>query len=85
MKELIKISTKTCGPCKQMSALMKSFDLESFNTTLTEIDAHEYPDVVSAYGARSVPFFALINSEGDLINQKAGMMTIEELEYFLMS
>jgi len=83
MNELIKISTKTCNPCKQMSALLKDFDMTRFNTTMTEVDAHEYPDVVAAYGARSVPFFALIDSEGELINKRAGMMTLADMEEFL--
>jgi thioredoxin-like negative regulator of GroEL len=83
MNELIKISTKTCNPCKQMSALLKDFDFAMYNTTLTEIDAHDRPEVVSAYGARSVPFFALIDSEGELINKRAGMMTLADMEEFL--
>jgi len=66
-----------------MSERLKDFDIEAYHAQLEEVDANDRPDLVDKYSVRSVPYFILLDGDGEKIRSKSGMMTIEEVERFL--
>jgi len=70
-------------PCKQMAARMHGIPFNDYGILLEEYDAHEFPLVTEKLGARGVPFFALIDSDGETIRSRTGMMSVDELVDFM--
>ena len=83
MNKLIKLSTKMCGPCKQMEKVMADFNPYEHGIQYEAYDAHEFPLVTEKLGARAVPFFALLDGDGEVIKSKSGTMTMDELLIFI--
>ncbi len=84
MNKLIKVYTDWCGPCKMMTEILKDINLEGeFNTQLVNIDAGKDKEILVKHGIRGVPYFILEDSEGKVIREISGAMTLEQTRHFL--
>ncbi len=70
-----------CPYCPQMEPIYEELKEEySDQMEFMYIDIDEHPDLAFAYGATSVPTFALITSEGDFVDAQVGATTKAKLE-----
>jgi len=84
MNKLIKLGADWCGPCKIMDGILKDIDLKEFNTTLEPVNIDTNKELAVKYNVRSIPFFALEDSEGNLLRTAIGAMTLKETRDFLV-
>jgi len=84
MNKLIKLGADWCGPCKVMDGILKDIDLKEFNTTLESFNVDQNKEIAIKYGIRSIPFFAIEDSEGNLLRTHKGSMTLKETRDFLV-
>lgn len=81
--EVIKIGADWCEPCNVMQpsidALMKKYNVEGSNVSVTAIDIAANPEFVKKYEIRSIPT-TLFMSDGNVLLKKVGVYTAEELE-----
>jgi len=84
MNKLIKIYADWCGPCKIMDSILKDINLKEFNTTLEPVNIDNSKEIAVKYNVKSIPFFALEDSEGNLLRTAIGAMTLKETRDFLV-
>ncbi len=76
MKKILKFSTSWCGPCKQLSEVIKTANIEY---PIAEIDLTDDNAPAKEYGIRGVPTLVMLDN-GKEVKRKSGMMTKEQLE-----
>lgn len=82
MKTLLKFSADWCVPCRQMSALLNTVDIEGIN--LVEIDIDTDAETTAKYRVRGVPTLVLME-DGLELARTTGSKSKVELEKFLFA
>ena len=77
--KLIKIYSKTCGPCK---VLEKNLVESGVNYDSVDVASEEGEDIVEKYGVRAVPTLLLVDDNGTLLNKHTGIMNVDEIKLF---
>ena len=77
--KLIKIYSKTCGPCKVLEKNLVESGVEYDSVDVT---SEEGEDLTEAYGVRAVPTLLLVDDNGTLISKHVGILSVEEIKSF---
>ena len=77
--KLIKIYSKTCGPCK---VLEKNLVESGVDYDSVDVASEEGEDIVEKYGVRAVPTLLLVDDNGTLISKHAGILSVEGIKSF---
>jgi thiol-disulfide isomerase/thioredoxin len=79
---LLKFSSPTCGPCKAMHKVVKTFIEKYSNVTLKEIDVDTVKGSALAdrYGVQAVPTFFFLYKKESVLGPLIGMFTFKKLE-----
>lgn len=77
--KLIKVYSKTCGPCK---VLEKNLIESGIQYDSVDIASDEGDEIVDKYNIRNVPTLLLVDDNGTLINKHVGILNSEEIKKF---
>ena len=77
--KLIKIYSKTCGPCK---VLEKNLVESGIDYDSVDVASEEGEDIVEKYGVRAVPTLLLVDDNGTLLNKRTGILNVDEIKLF---
>ena len=77
--KLIKIYSKTCGPCKVLEKNLVESGVEYDSVDVTP---EEGEDLTEAYGVRAVPTLLLVDDNGTLLNKHTGILNVDEIKLF---
>lgn len=77
--KLIKIYSKTCGPCKVLERNLVESGIKYDSVDITSEEGEELTDT---YGVRAVPTLLLVDDNGTLINKHVGILNVEEIKSF---
>ena len=77
--KLIKIYSKTCGPCK---VLEKNLVESGVEYDSVDVASEEGEDLTEAYGVRAVPTLLLVDDSGTLISKHVGILSVEGIKSF---
>ena len=77
--KLIKIYSKTCGPCK---VLEKNLVESGVKYDSVDVASEEGEDIVEKYGVRAVPTLLLVDDNGTLLNKRTGILNVDEIKLF---
>lgn len=77
--KLIKLYSKTCGPCK---VLEKNLVESGVEYDSVDVASEEGEDIVEKYGVRAVPTLLLVDNNGTLLNKRTGILNVDEIKLF---
>lgn len=73
--KILKFSSQTCGPCKQLAMTLKD---ENLGVPVEEVDVNADPELAQKFGIRSVP--ALVYTRNDQeISRLIGAQPLEKI------
>lgn len=78
--KVVKIYSKTCGPCK---VLEKNLQLAGIEHESVDINSEVGEEAVDQYGIRTVPTLILLNDNNELVKKQVGLLSVEELKKFI--
>lgn len=78
--KLIKIYSKTCGPCK---VLEKNLIESGVKYDSVYVISEEGKDMVEKYGVRAIPTLLLLDDNGTLISKHVGILSVEGIKSFI--
>ena len=78
--KLIKIYSKTCGPCK---VLEKNLVESGVEYDSVDVASEEGEDLTEVYGVRAVPTLLLVDDNGTLISKHVGILSVEGIKAFV--
>lgn len=81
MNTLIKFSSKTCAPCKELDKVISDTPLGCI--LYKSINYEDEPQTFKEYNIRTVPTLVITNEEGREIMRSAGVLTSSELQRFV--
>ena len=77
--KLIKIYSKTCGPCK---VLEKNLVESGVKYDSVDVASEEGEDLTETYGVRAVPTLLLVDDNSTLLNKRTGILSVDEIKLF---
>ena len=77
--KVVKIYSKTCGPCK---VLEKNLQLAGIEHENIDVQSIEGEDVVSKYKVTTVPTLIIVDDEGNVVKRHNGLLGVQELKEF---
>ena len=80
--KLIKIYSKTCGPCKVLEKNLKESGVKYDNVDIT---SKEGETLVEKYNIRTVPTLLLIDDNGSIIKKHIGILNVEDIKSFIIN
>lgn len=80
-KVIAKFSATWCGPCKMLSKVLETIDLD---VPVIEIDIDEQGSLAAEYGIRGVPTMILFDN-GKEIKRQSGMMQAGQIKEFAIA
>lgn len=80
--KLIKIYSKTCGPCKVLEKNLKESGVKYDNVDIT---SKEGETLVEQYNIRTVPTLLLIDDNGSIIKKHIGILNVEDIKSFIIN
>ena len=80
--KLIKIYSKTCGPCKVLEKNLKESGVKYDNIDIT---SKEGETLVEQYNIRTVPTLLLIDDKGSIIKKHIGILNVEDIKSFIIN
>ena len=80
--KLIKIYSKTCGPCKVLEKNLKESGVKYDNVDIT---SKEGETLVEQYNIRTVPTLLLIDNNGSIIKKHIGILNVEDIKSFIIN
>ncbi len=78
--KLLKFYADWCQPCKMLSKVMESVELD---VPVANIDIDSNMETAKKYGVRGVPMLVLVDADGTAIRSKSGFMTEADLLKFV--
>ena len=80
--KLIKIYSKTCGPCKVLEKNLKESGVKYDNVDIT---SKEGETLIEQYNIRTVPTLLLIDDNGSIIKKHIGILNVEDIKSFIIN
>lgn len=77
--KIIKISTETCGPCKNQKKEMEKLT----GIEIVNIDAEEDDESVEKYNIRSVPTIIVLDDSDNELKRWTGFTLATEIQGFI--
>jgi len=73
--KILKFSSTTCGPCKQLSMILKDEDL---GVPVEEVDVVQQQHLAAKYGVRAVPTMVYVRDDAE-VSRFTGVMPIDKI------
>ena len=73
--KILKFSAAWCGPCKQLSMVLKGEDL---GVPVEEVDIEANPELARQYGVRSVPTMVYVRNEQE-VSRITGAQSLDKI------
>lgn len=77
--KLIKIYSKTCGPCRVLENNLIESGIKYDNVDMM---SEEGANIAELYGVRAVPTLLLVDDNGILISRHVGILSVEGIKSF---
>lgn len=71
-KVLVEFYSKTCGPCKMLTFVLKDVDKTLDNPAIVVVDFDEYTDLKEQYDVKGFPTMLMLN-EGKEVQRLQGL------------
>lgn len=78
--KLIKVFSKTCGPCKVLDKNLKESGVEYDSV---DIESDEGDNLIEKYNIRNVPTLLLVSDDGTLVDKHVGVLNVEAIKNFI--
>ena len=78
--KLLKVYSKTCGPCKVLERNLKQSGIEYINT---DVDSEEGEKISDKYEVTMVPTLLLLDDNDNLIKKNTGILNVEGIKNFI--
>lgn len=79
---ILKFSSATCQPCKQLATMLASDTYADLRAKITDVTLESDVEIFKQYGVRSVPTIITIDSDGVELKRHTGMLTKDQLAAF---
>lgn len=79
--KLLKFHATYCAPCKMLNTIIESTDKDLIQVENVDIEAQR--EVAMKFGIRSIPTCIIVDSEGNEVRRKVGMMSEQEYVNFV--
>jgi thioredoxin-like negative regulator of GroEL len=74
------LSTPSCPACAQMYRVLDEIDSQYGGKLTTEkINLYEHRDIAQQYNVRYVPHLLFVDASGDVVKEKVGYVSLEEV------
>ena len=83
--KLLKFYADWCGPCKTLGPIVDNLVNSYEYLDYEAIDVGSDSSKAEKYGVKAIPYLVLLDDEGKMIKAKAGLMTAEELEEWVLN
>lgn len=81
-KVLVDFYADWCGPCQMLGSVLEEVDKELDNIAIVKVNTDNFLSLARDYKIMSIPAIKLF-SNGEIIKEKVGFMTKDELLEFL--
>ena len=78
--KLLKVYSKTCGPCKVLERNLKQSGIEYINI---DVDSEEGEKISDKYEVTMVPTVLLLDDNDNLIKKNTGILNVEGIKCFI--
>ena len=78
--KLLKVYSKTCGPCKVLERNLKQSGIEYINI---DVDSEEGEKISDKYEFTMVPTLLLLDDNDNLIKKNTGILNVEGIKNFI--
>lgn len=78
--KLLKVYSKTCGPCKVLERNLKQSGIEYINI---DVDSEEGEKISDKYEVTMVPTLLLLDDNDNLIKKNTGILNVEGIKNFI--
>ena len=78
--KLLKVYSKTCGPCKVLERNLKQSGIEYINI---DVDSEEGEKISDKYEVTMVPTLLLLGDNDNLIKKNTGILNVEGIKNFI--
>ena len=78
--KLLKVYSKTCGPCKVLERNLKQSGIEYINI---DVDSEEGEEISDKYEVTMVPTLLLLDDNDNLIKKNTGILNVEGIKNFI--
>ena len=78
--KLIKVYSKTCGPCK---ALERNLQKSNVKYESVDIATDEGQDFIEKHNVQNIPMLLLFDDNDHIIKRAHGVKTIDEIKEFI--
>ena len=78
--KLLKVYSKTCGPCKVLERNLKQSGIEYINI---DVDSEEGEKISDKYEVTMVPTLLLLDDNENLIKKNTGILNVEGIKNFI--
>ena len=78
--KLLKVYSKTCGPCKVLERNLKQSGIEYININ---VDSEEGEKISDKYEVTMVPTLLLLDDNDNLIKKNTGILNVEGIKNFI--
>ena len=78
--KLLKVYSKTCGPCKVLERNLKQSGIEYINI---DVDSEEGEKISDKYEVTMVPTQLLLDDNDNLIKKNTGILNVEGIKNFI--
>ncbi len=68
-----------CGPCRMQSPVVDTFAVSQSEVKVGKVNVDEQEELARRFGILSIPTLMAFR-DGELINKKIGLSTVEEIE-----
>ena len=81
-KVLVDFYADWCGPCQMLTPVLEELSKYHEELEIIKINTDNFMELAQEYGIMSIPALKLF-SKGEIVKEKVGFMTKEELEDFI--
>ena len=81
-KVLVDFYADWCGPCQMLTPVLEELSKDHEELEIIKINTDNFMELAQEYGIMSIPALKFF-SKGEIVKEKVGFMTKEELEDFI--
>lgn len=78
--KLIKVYSKTCGPCKALDRNLQRANVEYESVDIATDEGQEFID---KHNVHNIPTLLLLDDDNNIVRQTHGVKTIDEIKDFI--
>lgn len=76
---VLKIYSKTCGPCKVLESNLRVANIPHENIDIQSVEGE---NIIDKYEIKTVPTLIIIDDEGNVVKRHNGLLGVQELKEF---